>query len=72
MVASSYAELTILVKLERTGDVSSAQQTKIMDDLSVSDKPETSGSKLQYEPNRITVACSYTELSIWEKICSIR
>ena len=29
-------------------------------------------SKLEYDPYFISVACSYTELSIWEKIWAIR
>ena len=48
----------------------SQKKTKMVDRASLSSAPESTSSKLEYEPCLFSIACSYTELSIlveyWE------
>ena len=44
--------------------MSSNEKAKIVDRGSLCNKPESTGSKVQYEPYLFSVACSQTELSI--------
>ena len=51
---------------------SSNEKAKIVDRGSLCKAPESTGSKVQYDPYLFSVACSLTELSISGKICDIR
>ena len=59
-------------KLGRSGKGSFTEKAKIVDRSFLCSAPESTGSKLQYDPYLISVACSYTELSISGKIWEIR
>ena len=52
----------------RSGKGSFTEKAKIVDGHSVCSTPESTGSKLQYDPDHFSVACSQTELSISGKI----
>ena len=56
----------------RSGKGSLTENAKIVDGRSVCSTPESTGSKIQYEPQLFSVAHSLTELSIWGKIREIR
>ena len=56
----------------RSGKGSFAEKAKIVDRGSLCSTLESTGSKLQYDPYLISVACSYTELSISGEIWYIR
>ena len=56
----------------RSGKGSSTEKAKIVNRGSQCSPHESTCSKLQYDPYLISVACSYTELSISKKICAIR
>ena len=58
-------------KFGRTGKGSFTEK-KIDDSGSICSAPDSTGSKLQYEPHLFSVACSQTELSISGKIWEIR
>ena len=57
-VACSLAELSILGKIWRSGKGSLTENAKNVDIVSLCSAPENTGSKLQYEPYLISVACS--------------
>ena len=71
-VACSQTELSISGKIGRSGKGSFSEKAEIVDRGSICIASESTGSMLQYDPYLISVACSYTELSIWEKIWAIR
>ena len=48
------------------------EKAKIIDRGSICSAPESTGSKLQFEPYLFSVACSHTELSISRKIWEIK
>ena len=56
----------------RSGKALFTQNAKPVHCASQRSPRESTCSKLQYDPYLISVACSYTELSIWEKIWTIR
>ena len=68
LLACSMTELSILGKIWRSGKGLFTEKAKIVDIGSLCSAPENTGSKLQYEPYLICVACSWTELSISEKL----
>ena len=55
-------------KFGRSVKGSFIEKAKIVDRGSLSSAPESTGSKLQYEPHLFSVSCSQTELSISGKI----
>ena len=67
-VACSQTELSISGKIWRSGKGSFTVKAKIVDSGSLCCASETTGSKLQYDPYFISVAFSYTQLSISGKM----
>ena len=63
-VAGAQTEFSISGKLGRSGKGSFIQKAKIVDRGSVCNASERTCSKLKYDPYLISVACSYTDLSI--------
>ena len=59
-------------KFGRTGKGSSNEKAITVDRASLCNAPESTGSKLQYDPYLISVACSQTELTTSEKLWEIR
>ena len=57
---------------ERVSNRSSKKIDKLIKGPSVGHVNENTCFELQYDPYLISVACSYTELSILEKIWAIR
>ena len=59
-------------KIGRTSKASFTEKTKIVDSSSICSAPDSTGSKLQYEPHLFSLVCSQTELSISGKFWEIR
>ena len=57
-VACSWTSCPFWGKLVRTGKVSSSEKAKIVDRVSLCNAPESTCSKVQYEPYLFSVACS--------------
>ena len=58
---------------EKLGEeVKGRSPKKIVDSGSICSVPDSTGSKLEYDPHLFSVACSQTELSISVKIWEIR
>ena len=57
-VACSWTELSISEKFWRSGRVSFTEKAKIVDGRYVCSTPESTGSKIQYEPQLFSVAHS--------------
>ena len=56
----------------RLGKWSFSEKAKIVNSVSLCRAPDSTGSKLQYDPYLISVACSQTELSLLGKIPEIK
>ena len=56
--ACSRTKLSMSVKIWRSGKESFTEKAKIVDRGSICSTPESTGSKLQYEPYLFSVACS--------------
>ena len=51
-------------KIGRSGEGTYTEKAMIVDRAYICKARDSTGSKLQYDPDLISVACSYTELSI--------
>ena len=59
-------------KFGRSGKGSFTEKSKIVDSGSICSAPDSTGSKVQYEPQLFSVACTQTELSISGKTWEMR